>query len=66
MATAALRQIDGLIERIEKDLDGALADVSAAIARMDAGEGPPGAPGACQNFVEVTRPVPRRKGDGRA
>ena len=34
--SAALRQVDALIERIEADLDGASAELSATIARMDA------------------------------
>ncbi len=33
---AALRQFDTLINRMESDLDGAIADLSAALARMDA------------------------------
>ena len=33
---AALRQMDAFIDRIEADLDSAIAEVSATIARMDA------------------------------
>ncbi len=33
---AALRQLDTLINRMESDLDSAIADLSAALARMDA------------------------------
>ena len=34
--SAALRQVDAFIDRIEADLDSAIAEVSATIARMDA------------------------------
>jgi len=33
---AALRQVDALVARMEADLDGAIATVSATIARIDA------------------------------
>ena len=32
--SAALQQVDALIDRIEADLDSAIAEVSATIARM--------------------------------
>ncbi len=34
--SAALRQVDAFIDRIEADLDSAIAEVSATIARMGA------------------------------
>ncbi len=33
--SAALRQVDAFIDRIEADLDSAIAEVSATIARME-------------------------------
>jgi len=36
--TAALRQVDALIDRMEADLDRAVAELAATMARMDKGE----------------------------